>query len=94
MNKDMRNELITKGAAFDALCKAGCDSGYCGVSCNDVKAIENLPPAKPQRSRGRWESYLTDGLKYKCSECGSRFTIPWHFCPNCGSDNRGEDDET
>lgn len=39
---------IDRQAAIDALCKAGCGSGYCGVSCDDVKAIEQLPPAGPE----------------------------------------------
>lgn len=36
-------DLIDRQEAIKALCKAGCDSGYCGVSCDDVMAIENLP---------------------------------------------------
>lgn len=36
-------DLIDRQEAIKALCKAGCDSGHCGVSCDDVKAIENLP---------------------------------------------------
>lgn len=36
-------DLISRQAAIDALCKAGCGSGYCGISCDDVKAIEQLP---------------------------------------------------
>ena len=41
------SDLIDRQAAIDALCKAGCGSGYCGISCDDVKAIEQLPPAQP-----------------------------------------------
>lgn len=39
---------IDRQAAIDALCKAGCESGYCGISCDDVKAIEQLPAAEPE----------------------------------------------
>ena len=39
---------ISRQAAIDALCKAGCGSGYCGVSCDDVKAIEQLPLVQPE----------------------------------------------
>ena len=42
------SDLIDRQAAIDALCKAGCDSGYCGISCDDVKAIEQLPSAQPE----------------------------------------------
>lgn len=34
---------------------------------------------------GHWENYLKDGLRWKCSECGSRFETPYHYCPNCGT---------
>lgn len=40
-------DLIDRQAAIKALCKAGCDSGHCGVSCPDVMAIEDLPSAQP-----------------------------------------------
>ena len=45
------HDLISRQAAIDALCKAGCGSGYCGISCDDVKAIEQLPSAQPEQ---RW----------------------------------------
>lgn len=34
---------------------------------------------------GHWENYLREGLRWKCSECGSRFETPYHYCPNCGT---------
>lgn len=49
----------------------------------------------------RWESYLKKGLKWRCSNCGSRYEerlnkvcIPWHYCPACGKrmDEVREDD--
>ena len=44
------SDLISRQAAIDALCKVGCGSGYCGISCDDVKAIEQLPSLHPQRT--------------------------------------------
>ena len=41
-------DSIDRQAAIDALCKAGCGSGYCGISCNEVKAIEQLPSTQPE----------------------------------------------
>lgn len=41
------SNLIDRHAAIIALCQAGCESGYCGVSCDDVKAIESLPSVVP-----------------------------------------------
>ena len=40
-------DLISRQVAIDALCKAGCGCGYCGISCEDIAAIEELPAAQP-----------------------------------------------
>ena len=70
------------------------------------KDLRNLPSAQPQRMRGKWaygeDEYGIDG--YHCDKCG--FFVPWdythkfinfikdyHFCPNCGADMRGEQDD-
>lgn len=42
------SDLISPDAAIDALCKVGCGSGHCGISCDDVKAIEQLPSTQPE----------------------------------------------
>ena len=44
-----------------------------------IEALEQEP------KRGKWLNYLKEGLKWKCSECGSKYTTPWHYCPNCGA---------
>lgn len=68
--------------------------------------LKALPPAQPERKRGKWiygeDEYGIDG--YHCDKCG--FFVPWDyahkfinyiedykFCPNCGADMRGEQDE-
>ena len=43
---------------------------------------EKEPSVVPKR--GKWGHYLKEGLKWKCSECGSKYTT-WHYCPNCGA---------
>lgn len=48
------------------------------------KVIGSIPTAEEVK-RGRWEHYLNVGLRYKCSICGSRYTVPYHYCPNCGA---------
>jgi hypothetical protein len=53
--------------------------------------INKLPPATPQRPKGKWIEVLTkDGCYYECSECGQR--LNWvdendHYCCRCGSRN-------
>ena len=62
---------------------------------------EPLPPAQPERIKGRWISAdaIFGGEPFYCSECGenTRDTVMgkprWNFCPNCGADMRGEQDE-
>ena len=57
----------------------------------EFQKILALPAADVRENRrGKWKPYLPEGLRYQCSECGSRYEIPWHFCPNCGADMRGE----
>ena len=65
------------------------------------KDLRELPPAQPERIRGRWISAdaIFGGEPFYCSECGenTRDTVMgkprWNFCPNCGADMRGEQDE-
>lgn len=60
----------------------------------DRKAIEDLPSAE---RKGKW---IEDGYQdypCVCSYCGTRQDIKakflFSYCPNCGSDNRGEEDD-
>jgi hypothetical protein len=41
-------DLIDRQAAIDALCKELCNRSHCGMSCDDVKTIEQLPSAQPE----------------------------------------------
>ena len=46
-----------------------------------------------ERKRGRWREYpIADGMN-QCSECGILCFGESNFCPNCGSDMRGEANE-
>ena len=58
--------------------------------------VDNAPTITPERKRGRWEIYIIsmiDGEGCRCSECGFEGAPYWEFCPNCGADMRGEQDE-
>ena len=60
-----------------------------------ILRLKNLPSAEPERKKGEW---IDDGdpLTFKCDKCGylvARYNNT-NFCPNCGADMRGEQDET
>ena len=102
------DDLISRQAAIDALDKRF-DSIPMEQTTEILllrKDLRGLPPAQPHRMRGKWtygeDEYGIDG--YHCDKCG--FFVPWdythkfidfikdyHFCPNCGADMRGEQDE-
>ena len=64
-----------------------------------IEHLEQMPSAQPERKTGRWIPHEDeDGEHYgdKCSECGEWYVMPYgktNFCPNCGADMRGEQDE-
>lgn len=69
-----------------------------------VWAIENLPSAQPERKKGWWiaQNIHNCHTDFECSECGyihnfihlyGKPTADYTYCPNCGSDMKGEDDE-
>jgi hypothetical protein len=97
--KDTTSDCISRQAAIRIA------SGYCHPA-NVAKELAKLPSAQPQRMSGKWtygeDEYGIDG--YHCDKCG--FFVPWdythkfidfikdyHFCPYCGADMRGEQDE-
>jgi len=75
------------------------------LKCNKGirNALRDMPSAQPERKKGRWISQdfnkhdgMISTLVYyypKCSVCGHTANYT-NFCPNCGADMRGEDDET
>ena len=77
---------------------------------DQANAIDELPsvrpPAQPERKKGKW-SFIGDNM-FECTCCGTPYTTqqlnglrnyntdPYapKFCPNCGADMRGEQDES
>ena len=69
-----------------------------------IDDMKDLPSAQPERKRGAWVGvgfYDEDcghHLWYACDKCSYQTT--WHmkpifnFCPNCGADMRGEQDDS
>ena len=101
-------DLISRQAAIDALDKRF-DKIPMEQTTEILKLrkdLRGLPSIQSEQKRGRWiygeDEYGIDG--YHCDKCG--FFVPWdythkfinyiedyNFCPSCGADMRGEQDE-
>ena len=91
------SDLIDRQAAIDAMAelqgRASSKAELKGIS-KAWKMIKQLPPAQPERIKGRWISAdaIFGGVPFYCSECGenTRDTVMgkprWKFCPNCGAE--------
>ena len=58
-------------------------------------AFQDLPSAEPERKKGKWtiEDCHAATYKYCCSICKAHHRVRYDFCPSCGADMRGEEDE-
>ena len=86
-------EYIERELAIEALSRGD----GCGNVCR--RAIERILAADVAPVRhGRWveQDKYTFGVFYDCSICGNRILDnghSWNYCPNCGADMRGSNDE-
>ena len=57
--------------------------------------IKALPSAQSERKTG-WTIYDRHTIPYQyiCSECGAYHRAMYDFCPSCGADMRGEQDDS
>ena len=63
-----------------------------------IATLINLPPAQPERKKGKWKKALTKDLIgfntrfFRCSECnGMEYSTP-PFCRMCGAEMEGQDE--
>jgi lipopolysaccharide biosynthesis regulator YciM len=66
----------------------------------DIETLTELPSAEPERKKGKWIRTVlgsTSGygttVMYQCTECERMSISIYNFCPNCGADMRGKQDE-
>lgn len=77
----------------------GVYSSECGVLAGAMKLLEIQPTIEPERKKGQWEMKPDPYGFFEeipvCSECGCTTAMrkTYNFCPNCGADMRGEQDE-
>ena len=92
----MYNDLISRQAAIDLTWKDPYYSDPLNVLTEVRDGIKALPSA--QRT-GRWiyndEAYPGGNPygHYECDQCGEYVPHKTNYCPNCGADMRGEQDE-
>lgn len=91
------DDLISRQAAIDALNEKCLMPVWCKVLVK--KMLTDLPPAQPQRKKGKWDTFFSDRYKVheigvECSCCGYRTQERTTYCPNCGAEmEKGAYDE-
>lgn len=89
------NDLISRQAAIDAICKACANSDdyvECverrpeSTFCDEIVALRKLPSAQ---KKGQW---IDGSYRQTCSVCRYRGRRSWLFCPSCGASMRGEEE--
>ena len=105
---DLISRQAAIDALADMHCKSD-EDGYVWIIRSDAWArIDALPSVTPERKCGKWNAYYhgineTPSFTYSCSQCG--YSAPyglyggkysqkkWNYCPMCGADMRGEQNE-
>ena len=89
------DDTISRAKAINALSTITVYKGSIPYN-TAVMRINKLPSAQPEPKRGKWiGKYPVSSI---CSECGylindSKVKV-FAFCPNCGVDMRGEQDDS
>ena len=88
-------EYIERKAAIDVIMSEPTDAHYPSWYADKIKSIPAADVA-PVR-QGRWKR---SGPLLECNRCGEIFSQlggnagkSWNYCPNCGAEMRGFNDE-
>ena len=98
------NDLISRQAAIDALdeIEAEVADGYGYQYAKWREYFVEMPSAQPEPKEGHWipvhPIQSDDPGAYMCSKCKTGMweirPSAYHYCPNCGADMRGEQDDS
>lgn len=59
-----------------------------------LEVIDDVPTIEPERKKGHWLLFGDSYMEFcKCSNCGHSEDTKKNFCPECGADMRGGQDE-
>ena len=97
------SDLIRREDAIEAVAEyISCDYPTISMAEEDAKDLINTIPSA-DRPRGEWKVFDAEDIgcyNCKCDACGEKFFIPlrkgrvpYYFCPNCGAQMKGADDE-
>lgn len=91
------SDLISRQAAIDGInniCPVDTEYDCTLLDRVDVRCVlSDLPSAQPERKKGHW---IDTGSGQECSVCHEiqyGYDNYRHFCPNCGADMRGEEQD-
>lgn len=102
------NEMFIRYLDHDAISSFGrwqwangFNTALVAVKCG----LDKIPTIEPERKKGTWMCYGEDGFPnesdvyfWQCDQCfkmqRGRRSTPMAFCPECGADMRGEQNET
>lgn len=101
-------DCISRQAAIAAIDECYCGGeDSCGEPWiykeNAVEAIQMIEPIQPaEPKRGKWIKTARWGRVYYCNQCRNYLDFDGvnagrgstNFCPNCGADMRGEQDDS
>lgn len=91
------DDLISRQEAIDIV-RFECGE-WRGLSKTIENSLNDLPSAEPMQKIGQWKMKKTLMDFFEeipvCSECGhtTEMRKTYNFCPHCGADMRGEQDE-
>ena len=94
------DDLISRQAAIDAVSNMLRRKFGIGGDLAEI-TLAQLPSVTPKRKTGKWievdDAY--NRIRGRCSACGWEAhmyeddVVGMWFCPNCGADMRGEEDD-
>ena len=93
------SDLISRQAAIDAVNRLSLgETDAVRLSMRIADYLNRMPPAQPERKKGKWIKTARWGRVYYCDQCRNYLDFDGvnagrgsaNFCPNCGARMDGE----